>query len=216
MGSVWLGRGLLCRLGCRAGPLLPPAWGHGQLRRAAHGRGSDCSPRRHNYPKECEDAINRQINTEFRAFYVYLSMSYYFERCDVSLKNFAKFYLQQSVEEQEHAEKLMMFQIKRGGRIILHDIKKPSLDEWGSGLEAMEHALQLEIEVNQSILTLHKLGSEKNDISLCDFLESNYLSEQLEAIRKLGEHITNLKRLGAPENGMGEYLFDKHSLGKDS
>ncbi|XP_078286539.1 ferritin heavy chain A-like isoform X4 [Rhinoraja longicauda] len=168
------GRGLLCRLGCRAGPPLPFAGGQGQLRRAAHGRGSDCSTGRQNYPKECVEAINRQINMEFRAFYVYLSMSYYFDRRDVSLKNFAKFYLEQSVEEREHAEKLMMFQNKRGSRIILHDIK------------------------------------------LCEFLESNYLSDQLEAIRKLGEHITNLKRLGAPENGMGEYLFDKHTLGKNS
>ncbi|XP_078286537.1 ferritin heavy chain-like isoform X2 [Rhinoraja longicauda] len=210
------GRGLLCRLGCRAGPPLPFAGGQGQLRRAAHGRGSDCSTGRQNYPKECVEAINRQINMEFRAFYVYLSMSYYFDRRDVSLKNFAKFYLEQSVEEREHAEKLMMFQNKRGSRIILHDIKKPYHDEWGSGLEAMEQALQLEIEVNQCILNLHKLGSEQNDVSLCEFLESNYLSDQLEAIRKLGEHITNLKRLGAPENGMGEYLFDKHTLGKNS
>ncbi|XP_051898830.1 ferritin heavy chain-like isoform X3 [Pristis pectinata] len=145
-----------------------------------------------------------------------LTQSYYFDRCDVALRNFAKFYLEQSAEEQKHAEKLMKFQNQRGGRIILYDIKKPYQDEWGSGLEAMEHALELEKEVNQCILNLHKLASEQNDPNLCEFLESNYLSEQVAAIRKLGDHITNLKRLGAPENGMGEYLFDRHSLGKNS
>ncbi|CAM5150615.1 unnamed protein product, partial [Eretmochelys imbricata] len=39
---------------------------------------------------------------------------------------------------------------------------------------------------------------------LCDYLE-----EQVKAIRQLGDHLTNLKHLGVPQNGMGEYLFDK-------
>ncbi|XP_051898829.1 ferritin heavy chain-like isoform X2 [Pristis pectinata] len=213
--GLQLSRGLLCRLKGRVGPPLF-AGGRGQLRRAAQGGRGDKNLGRQNYSRECEEAINKQINQELRAFYVYLSMSYYFDRCDVALRNFAKFYLEQSAEEQKHAEKLMKFQNQRGGRIILYDIKKPYQDEWGSGLEAMEHALELEKEVNQCILNLHKLASEQNDPNLCEFLESNYLSEQVAAIRKLGDHITNLKRLGAPENGMGEYLFDRHSLGKNS
>lgn len=49
--------------------------------------------------------------------------SYYFDRDDVALKNFAKYFLHQSREEREHAEKLMKLQNKRGGRIFLHDIK---------------------------------------------------------------------------------------------
>ncbi|XP_069763678.1 ferritin heavy chain-like [Narcine bancroftii] len=198
MGSLW-----------RAGPAVA-----GSLLRCGVGRRG--AARRPIYPRQCEEAINRQINQELGAFYVYLSMSYYFDRDDVALRNFAKFYKEQSTEEQEHAEKLMKFQNLRGGRINLQDIKKPYQDEWGNGLEAMEHALELEKEVNQSILDLHKLASEQNDPNLCEFLESNYLNEQLEAIRRLGDHITNLKRLGAPENGMGEYLFDKHSLGESS
>ena len=42
------------------------------------------------------------------------------------------------------------------------------------------------------------------------FIEGNYLTEQVEAIKELSDHITNLKRVG---EGMGEYLFDKHTLG---
>ncbi|GCC38953.1 hypothetical protein chiPu_0031956, partial [Chiloscyllium punctatum] len=49
---------------------------------------------------------------------------------------------------------------------------------------------------------------------LCDFLERHYLDEQVKMIKKLGDHITNLKRLGAPENGLGEYLFDRLTLGE--
>ncbi|XP_078387836.1 ferritin, higher subunit-like [Cetorhinus maximus] len=167
-----------------------------------------------NYHKDCEDAVNQQINRRFYSSYVYLSMSFYFDRDDVALCHFAEFFKEQSHEEWEHAEKLMKFQNKRGGRIILEDVMKPEQDEWGNGLEAMQRALQMEKNVNQSLLDLHMLSSGNADPHLCDFLETHYLDEQVKMIKKLGDHITNLKRLGAPENGMGEYLFDKLTLGK--
>ncbi|GCC20814.1 hypothetical protein chiPu_0019382, partial [Chiloscyllium punctatum] len=138
--------------------------------------------------------------------------SSYFDRDDVALRHFAEFFKEQSHEEREHAEKLMEFQNKCGGRVLLQDIKKPEQDEWGNGLEAMQRALQMEKDVNQSLLDLHKLSSGHNDPHLCDFLERHYLDEQVKMIKKLGDHITNLKRLGAPENGLGEYLFDRLSL----
>uniref|UniRef100_A0AC11DX48 Uncharacterized protein n=1 Tax=Ovis aries TaxID=9940 RepID=A0AC11DX48_SHEEP len=59
---------------------------------------------RQNYHQDSEAAINRQINLELYASYVYLSMSYYFDRDDVALKNFAKYFLHQSHEEREHAD----------------------------------------------------------------------------------------------------------------
>uniref|UniRef100_A0A8C4PFF8 Ferritin n=1 Tax=Equus asinus TaxID=9793 RepID=A0A8C4PFF8_EQUAS len=71
---------------------------------------------RQNYHQDSEAAINRQINLELHASYVYLSMSFYFDRDDVALKNFAKYFLHQSHEEREHAEKLMKLQNQRGER----------------------------------------------------------------------------------------------------
>ncbi|KAK2103878.1 fts3-like protein [Saguinus oedipus] len=65
---------------------------------------------RQNYHQDSEAAINRQINLELYPSYVYLSMSYYSDRDDVALKNFAKYFLHQSHEEREHAEKLMKLQ----------------------------------------------------------------------------------------------------------
>lgn len=171
---------------------------------------------RQNYHPDCEAAVSRQINLELYASYVYLSMSYYFDRDDIALKNFASFFLEQSHEEREHAEKLMKLQNQRGGRTLLQDIKKPDRDEWGSGLDAMVCSLELEKSVNQSLLELHKLATDRNDPHLCDFLETHYLDEQVKSIKLLGDYVTNLRRLGAPENGMAEYLFDKHTLGKDS
>ncbi|KAH0513405.1 Ferritin heavy chain [Microtus ochrogaster] len=74
----------------------------------------------------------------------------------------------------------------------------------------MECALHLEKSVNQSLLERHKLAADKNDPHLCDFI---YLNEQVKSIKELGDHVTNLRKMGAPEAGMAEYLFDKHTLG---
>ena len=45
--------------------------------------------------------------------------------------------------------KLMTYQAKRGGRVVFQDIAKPSSMEWGTPLEAMEAALELEKTVSQ-------------------------------------------------------------------
>lgn len=167
---------------------------------------------RQNYHQDCEAAVNRMINMEMYASYTYQSMAFYFSRDDVALLGFANFFKENSVEEREHAEKLMAFQNNRGGRIFLQDVKKPERDEWGTGLEALEAALQLEKTVNQALLDLHKISSEHGDPHMNDFLESHYLNEQVEAIKKLGDYVSNLRRMSTPTNGMAEYLFDKHTL----
>ncbi|RXN33684.1 middle subunit-like protein [Labeo rohita] len=171
---------------------------------------------RQNYDRDCEALINKMINLELYAGYTYTSMAFYFKRDDVALPGFAKFFKKNSEEEREHAEKFMEFQNKRGGRIVLQDVKKPERDVWGNGLIAMQCALQLEKNVNQALLDLHKAASERGDPHLCDFLETHYLNEQVETIKKIGDHITNLSKMDAGNNRMAEYLFDKHTLDGDS
>ncbi|XP_062991313.1 ferritin heavy chain A-like [Elgaria multicarinata webbii] len=169
-----------------------------------------------NFHAECGAAVNQMVNLELHASYVYLSMSSYFDHDDVALHHVAKFLKEQSQEEWEHAEKFLKYLNKRGGHIVLQDIKKPEYDKWGNCLDVLQRALQLEKKVNQALLDLHKLATRKEDPHLCDFLESEYLEEQVKAIKLLGDHLTNLQRLGVPKNGTGEYLFDKLSLGKSS
>nr|ALV83426.1 ferritin 1 [Argopecten purpuratus] len=164
---------------------------------------------RQNFHAETEAGINRQINLELYAGYVYQSMSFYFDRDDVALPGFAKYFKKASDEEREHAEKFMKYQNKRGGRIVLQDIKKADRDEWGTGLDAMQVALTLEKQVNQSLLDLHGLGDKHGDSQFMDFLEGEYLEEQVNAIKEISDHITNLKRVGS---GLGEYMYDKESL----
>lgn len=162
---------------------------------------------RQNFHESSEKALNDQINLELTASYTYQSMAFYFDRDDVALPGFSEYFNHNSKEEREHAEKLMKYLNKRGGRIILQDVRKPARDEWGSGLDALQAALDLEKRVNQSLLDVHKVATEANDPHLCDFLESEFLDEQVESIKNLGDLITRLKRAGP--QGLGEYLFDK-------
>lgn len=164
---------------------------------------------RQNYHSESEAGINRQINMELYASYTYQSMAMYFDRDDVALPGFAKYFSKSSEEEREHAEKFMKYQNKRGGRIVLNDIKKPDRDEWGTGLDAMTVALSLEKSVNQALLDLHKTCTSHDDAQMADFLETEYLEEQVKAIKEIGDHITQLKRVGP---GLGEYMYDKENL----
>ena len=109
---------------------------------------------------------------------------------------------------------LIKFELQnsRGGRIVLQDVAKPSQDEWGTPLNAIESALELEKTVNQSILDMHEVASGKGDPHLCDFLETHFLPEQVEDIKELGDWVSKLKRVGP---GLGEHIIDKEIGGDD-
>lgn len=48
-----------------------------------------------------------------------------------------------------------------------------------------------------------------SDPHLADYLESEFLDEQVKSIKEYADYITNLKRVGP---GLGEYVFDKEEL----
>lgn len=160
---------------------------------------------RQNYHQDCEAAINKQVNLELYACYVYQSMASYFNRENVAFPGAHKFFKKASDEEREHAEKLMKYQNKRGGTVVLQDIQKPERDSWGTLLEALEAALQLEKNVNQALLDVHKLADKHVDPHLTNYIEDEFLGEQVDTIKDLADKITRLKRCGP---GLGEYMFD--------
>merc|ERR1712048_551928 len=159
---------------------------------------------RQNYQEDCEALVNKQINMELYANYVYMSMAYYFDRDDVAYSGFSSYFKKNSDEERDHGEKFIKYQNRRGGKVVFQDIAKPTTMEWGTPLEAMEAALELEKTVNQSLLDMHKAAD--GDAHLCDFLEANFLDEQVDAIKEISVWITKLKHTGP---GLGVYLIDK-------
>ncbi|KAI3876636.1 hypothetical protein MKX03_027658 [Papaver bracteatum] len=80
---------------------------------------------RHKFTDDCEAAINEQINVEYNVSYVYHALYVYFDRDNVSLRGFAKFFKEASVEEREHAELLREYQNRRGGKVKLQSILMP-------------------------------------------------------------------------------------------
>ncbi|EEE52611.1 hypothetical protein OsJ_34941 [Oryza sativa Japonica Group] len=85
----------------------------------------DQSLARQKFVDECEAAINEQINVEYNASYAYHSLFAYFDRDNVALKGFAKFFKESSDEERDHAEKLIKYQNMRGARLRLQSIVTP-------------------------------------------------------------------------------------------
>ena len=161
---------------------------------------------RQNFHEASEAALNAQINMEFTAMYAYTAMAAHFDRDDVALSNVASFFRKSASEEKEHAEKLIDYQNKRGGRVTFKDIAVAEKTEFASVLEAFEAALALERRVNQSLLDLHKVASDNNDAQMTDFIEGNYLNEQVDAIKSLSDQVTNLQRVGT---GLGEWHFNQ-------
>lgn len=167
---------------------------------------------RQNYDWHCEDAVNTHVQLRLYASYVYMSMAVYFDRDDVALENFKRFFLSKSHSCQTSAEMFMDLQNKRGGCISLRDIARPDRESWVGGFQAMECAFHMEMMINQSLLNMHEVAKEKGDAHLCHFLEQNFLDQQVEILKEMSGYLTNLRQMGAVERNLAEYLFDKLSL----
>nr|XP_014428027.1 ferritin heavy chain A-like [Pelodiscus sinensis] len=165
-----------------------------------------------NFHLDCEAVVNCMVNMELYASYVYLSISGYFDCDDVALRHVVQFLKEQSHEEREYAEKFLTYQNKGEyvelGREILMTRNYPGQDP------AIAKHFDRSLIVSQWINWSHR--NRWTFEKLCDILESDFLEEQVKAIKQLGDHLTNLKRLGVSQNSMGEYLFDQLILGESS
>ncbi|RUS24559.1 ferritin-like superfamily, partial [Jimgerdemannia flammicorona] len=165
-----------------------------------------------NYSNASEEAVNQQINTELQASLVYLSMAAWAGSVNVALPGLEKYFRESCEEERAHAQLLINYQNMRGGRVVLRALQAPELD-WGSAKNAVESSLQLEKDVNKSLLNLHKIAEESNDPQLCDYIESNFLEEQVKSIKALASMCTQLNRVG---DGLGVYLWDQQLRNSDT
>lgn len=166
---------------------------------------------RSNYEVSCEAAVNDQINIEYNISYIYHSMFAFFDRDNVGLPGFAEYFRESSEEEREHAEKLMRQQTRRGGRVKLQSILLPETEfnnkDKGDALYAMELSLSLEKLNFQKLLALHKVAADAEDAQLADFIEGNFLHEQVKDIKRVSEYVSQLRRVG---KGLGVFEFDKY------
>ncbi len=149
------------------------------------------------------EALNRQVNAELYAAYLYQAMSAYFE--SKTLLGSAKWMTLQAKEEIEHASKMYHYIIERGGRVELLEIKKPPF-EWDSPLHVFEEAYKHEQFVTASINEITDLAQEKKDYATVSFLHW-FHDEQVEEEAQVDEIIQKLKLVGS--DGKALYLIDK-------
>ena len=167
-----------------------------------------------NWNSKCEEVVNEQINLEYWASYQYDLMASYFDRSTVGLKNISTFFKKSSDEEREHAHKLIEYQNKRGGIVKFNDIKNCNLDfldipeynDKNDALLSFEKALEMEQLVYKSLLNVHDIADNHNDPQFADFIEGEYLEEQVSALNEISKYVSQLKRIG--ENGHGVWNFD--------
>lgn len=152
--------------------------------------------------QKLQDAINEQINSEFYAAHLYLSMAAF---CDTrSLGGFAHWLKLQYSEELSHAMKLFDFITDRGGRVALQAIQQPPVEFESIGA-VMRMALEHEKMVTARIDSLYELALDERDYSAHVLLEW-FVDEQVEEEKSLTEIIDHLEMVG--NDGTGLLLLD--------
>jgi len=159
-----------------------------------------------NLAAESEEVINKQIQTELTASYAYLSMSAWLARDNVALHNISEYYRKESHEEREHATHLIDYLTKRGGRVQFLPIPQPE-SEWKSATNVLEATLAMERDVTQSLMNVVAVAEKHGDAEMAEYITSEFLHEQVEAVKKAADYVTQLNTAGG--TGLGLYMFDK-------
>jgi ferritin heavy chain len=172
------------------------------------------SPCRQNFPKEIEDALNEQVTKELSASNTYLAISAFLGRDGINLYGFRKFFKDESESERGHAKSFMDYILLRGGEVKLGQILGVE-NNWKSVVDVVERALNIEKEVNASLLRLSQLCSDKKDIQTSDFL-TKFTAEQAVALREFSDVLTDLRRISSDGKSAVRYDVVKDDrLGMD-
>ena len=139
--------------------------------------------------KSLLDKMNDQIQHEFHAAYLYLSMSAYFE--SINLPGFANWMRMQWQEEIGHSMRFLDHINERGGRVQLQAIEKPPA-EFESPLDAFAQALAHEQKVTGQINEIYALAVQENDYASLSTLQW-FVDEQVEEERSVGDIVERLK-----------------------
>lgn len=160
-----------------------------------------------NFQLSSMEGLNRQVNLELSAFYSYTAMSSHFASTDGAMRGTAAFFRAQATEEMGHANMFMDYIISRGGDLNLSDIRTPNVTSFNNVMQAMEHALEMEIHVTDSLLALYEIAESAGDRSMADFLDGNFIAEQVESMDQLAHYASILERFNG--DPVGEYQFDE-------
>ena len=98
-----------------------------------------------------------------RASYAYLSLGFYLNHDNVALEGVGHFSCELAKEEHKGMECVLNMQNQCSGCTLFLDMQELPRDEWGKTQDAMEAALLMEKNPNQTLSDLHGLGSPRTD-----------------------------------------------------
>ena len=142
--------------------------------------------------KELAGAMNQQVGNEFGASLQYFNTAAYFDSDD--LAELAAFFYRQAEEEKEHALKFLHYVVEAGGQVQIPAIPQPKHDI-ASAEEAVQLALDWEMEVTRQINAIIDLAIEQNDHIAQDFLRW-FVAEQLEEVSTMSTLLSVVRRAG--------------------
>jgi ferritin len=148
--------------------------------------------------KKMVDALNKQLNAEYNASYLYLAMSAHFET--INLRGFASWMRVQSGEEMKHAMRFYNYIVDSDERVELAQIQQPPT-EWKSALAALEDAYKHEKKVTSQIHELVSLSVKEKDYTTYEMLQW-FVKEQVEEEKSTNDIVQDIKRFGDVSTGL--------------
>ena len=148
--------------------------------------------------------LNEQINHEFEAANLYLSVAAYW--ADQGFPGFSKFFVAQAEEERFHGMKIFHFVNELGAKAVISGLPEPLQDFGGTPQATFEAALTHEKSVTGLINKLLDRAHEEKHYATISFLQW-FVDEQVEEESSFQEILDKLKIIG--ESGPGLYHLDR-------
>ncbi len=148
-------------------------------------------------------ALNEQINHEFEAANLYLSMAAYCAK--EGFAGCSNFFVAQAAEERFHGMKILHFVNELGKKAVIAGLPGPQQD-FGSVKGAFEAALKHEMKVTDLINRILDLAHGEKHYATISFLQW-FVDEQVEEEGSFHEILDKFEIIGESRSGL--YLLDK-------
>lgn len=155
--------------------------------------------------RKLSDALNEQVLAEMWSSNLYMSMYIHFTQ--IGLDGCAHWMKKQSLEELDHAYKLIDYSVRRGGQVKLDQINVVPT-AFGSPLEVFEHVYTHEVHVSELIDKLVDVAHAENDKATQDFLWS-FVREQVEEEAAAKSIVEKLKMYGEHHIAIMDHQLSK-------
>lgn len=140
-------------------------------------------------------ALNAQVGNEFGASLQYYAIGAHFH--SQHLAQLAKLFFKQADEEREHAQKILHYIVETGGELRLPAVKEP-VHTFATAEDALQAALNWEVEVTGQIKRLMDLAASESDYLAQNFLQW-FVDEQLEEVTKM-QRLLGVVRMAGERN----------------